>query len=223
MKRLLITTTMLVSLGMASASAAPIVTITGIEMPKYETLTVHVIGGYNGGALVGQFILTTTTMGTFPGWCIDVWHDTVLGAQTGKTFDLGAITTDSNGHVLTASQIQQIGGLINYGNAHSSTNAESAATQLAIWKIEYGNTFSWDGNPSLDAQVAALISLAPTLTGDGFALSALNGQQTLACGLTDCGGSGGGSSSTVPEPASLGIIGLALAGLRWVKRRKKAA
>jgi hypothetical protein len=195
-----------------TAQATPIITVTDIEMQKFDTVTVHVPGGYNGGAYVGQFILTTN-LGVFGAWCIDLYHETFLGPQT-ITFDLGPITTDSNGKSLTATQIQEIGGLVNYGNAllagGGGTNDQSAAVQLAIWKIEVP-AFTWDGNPTLDALVAADIALAPTLIDPGFAMLALNGQQTLSCGNDDCSGGGGGGN--LPEPNTLVMFMLALATL----------
>jgi hypothetical protein len=44
--------------------------------------------------------------------------------------------------------------------------------------------------------------------------------RSLTVTLTDNGGGGGGGS--LPEPAGMAILGVALAGLGWVKRRRKA-
>lgn len=170
-------------IGLATAASAAPITVTDIEMPLNDILTVHVPGGYQGGAYVGQFLLTTSTGSVIPAWCIDLYHDTSLGAGQHVTYNFGAISTDSNGTALTNTQISEISGLVNYGDALLSTaagatNDNSAAIQLAIWKIEVP-TFTWSGGPV--AEVATLIADASTFGGLALAMTvAGNGQLSPA-------------------------------------------
>lgn len=209
----------------ATGAAADQITVTNIAMPYYETLTIDSPIAPTGG-YVGQLVLTTSANQIIDAWCIDLYHDTGLGS-TNLNYEIVPIATDNHpnyasGTPLTTMQIDEIAGLIAYGDnllatdAPGSRNQDSAAVQLAIWAVEYP-TFSYSsypasGNPAPQAlidETNSVIALAPSLNGDAWELEGLAGQQSYA--------------TLVPEPGSMALFGAALFGLLLLRRRDPQA
>ncbi|HEX3348559.1 MAG TPA: PEP-CTERM sorting domain-containing protein [Acetobacteraceae bacterium] len=200
-----------VFLALASAGpsiAAPI-TVTDVEVPLNEVITLET--PVSGAAYVGQIVLTTSA-GVIDAWCIDLSHDVYVGAND-LAYHIAPIATDFNGTILTSTQIQEIGGLVNYGNeliaSGSATAADSAGVQLAIWSIEEPS-FTYSGaSAAAQAEANMLIAEAPHFGGNAVAFASLVGTQSLAI-------------AAVPEPATLGLLGggLVMLGIaRWRRAR----
>ncbi len=161
-------------------------------------------------------------------WCLDIYDF----LTTSGTYTAGPLTTAGSGGtnpLLNASQISEIGSVMVNGSAliGSDTNV-SAATQLAIWKLEYGASFTYSGVSaavgSLAQQYVTNVSAGgvwdcPTCT---VTLLSLNGDQNLGYGSQT---TGRGGESATPLPAALPLFagGLGVVGLLgWRKKRKNA-
>ncbi len=99
-------------------------------------------------------------------------------------YTTGPIMDDHHGAKLTVKQHQEISGLIHRGDALFAsgkvTSTDSAATQLAIWSIEYP-TFTYSGaSEATRAEANQLIANAPHRTGGEGSLVALGGTQSFA-------------------------------------------
>jgi hypothetical protein len=95
------------------------------------------------GANAGQSLLA---------WCLDIYTYLVNPSPSSTTYNLGTLTNAGSGGLnptLTNTQIGEIGALMFNGQRliSSSPNA-SAATQLAIWEVEYGSKLTFSGLPS---------------------------------------------------------------------------
>ncbi|WP_158933315.1 PEP-CTERM sorting domain-containing protein [Acidisphaera sp. S103] len=195
--------------GWATPAAATPFTVTNVDVNLPEIITLNTPVPVT--AYVGQLVLTTT-IGTLNVWCIDVYHDIGLGAQD-LPYTTGSISTDFHGITLTTTQIDEISGLVGYGDAllaePGATSTESAGVQLAIWSVEYDN-FSYSGaSAATVAEANKLIALAPTLAGSANAVIGLDGTQSFAI-------------DQIPEPASLAVLGAGLTGIGLVRRGRRA-
>jgi PEP-CTERM motif len=141
---------------------------------------------------------------------------------------------DANGNGKTAQQTSdRIGQLVDYANSNDLIRnaAESTALQLAIWNIIYdtdnsvvGGIFSDRSGRLFDRFADRLLadSLVWGMALDVYVLTKDGSQDFLLTGATSHPVSTPPVSG-VPEPATLGLVGLALAAAGVASRRRSAA
>jgi hypothetical protein len=180
------------------------------------------------------------TLGVF---CTDIFTDLVL---SGGYFVAEGTIEDGKGVALSAPIQSDIGWLINnYETPNADTLALegegmtpdefAAATQVAIWQTEYGAadfTFDSYSDTSLNyvsaldpGWVSDLESLIGTFGGtvDEWEPSDSSGNPNpeLNQGQSFVGGGVITNQEPVPEPASMALLSVAVAGLAAVRRRKR--
>jgi hypothetical protein len=153
-------------------------------------------------------------------WCLDV-YDPLLGNGNGGSGPFTYNITLPQPPTLSVKQILEIGGLMANGNANIGTANVSAATQLAIWEVEYGSAFRFAG---VSWQTS---NLATTLINDLGSSIPLNANIEL---FTDEGNQTLGTLITpfitpTPLPAALPLFatGIGVMGLLGWRRKKRKA
>jgi hypothetical protein len=150
--------------GVTSASATTF-TYSSYSVENEQNITILTPNSISGG--MGQIDLIGSGVNAgqdILAWCLDIY--TYLNSA--GTYQMGSLTTAGSGHgnpSLTNAQIGEIGSLIAHGDAIINTAYDvSAAIQLAIWKVEYGNSFTYRG---VDSGVTSLANtyLADVETG----------------------------------------------------------
>jgi hypothetical protein len=194
----------------ADAALAGTFSYDSYSVVNEQTINITNPNAVTGGA--GEIVLNGTGANagtTLPVWCLDIYN---FLANSG-TYNVGTLTMAGAGGLnptLTATQIGQIGALmLNGGQLINSSADASAATQLAIWKVEYGSSFAFNGDLSPGA-----VSIAQT------ELNNLNG---LWAPVSPTLLSGPGNQTmgfvTTPLPATWSMLLAALVGVGMLTAR----
>ena len=214
--------------GGGAASAATTLTISGVGVESYNTVSnVPFISTAISTAILFPISAISGALPNLPHvaglgvgdtlivFCDDLVHDVGIGAG-GYHYEVGAVTTDSNGNSLSVQQSNEMGQLADLGRALYYANpadaADLTAVQTAIWDIEY-NTTSISANPypGEDPTVASEIA-GIGYHGGGYAvgLIGLDNEQSQILGAT-----------SVPEPATWAMMMLGFGGLGVAMRNNR--
>ena len=168
--------------------------------------------GYTGAVRVGQFRLSGDSgFGNFLAFCVDL----------AKFMSTGNSYTTSSGSAFGATVDGYIDRLFTSAYASVDTAVKGAAFQLALWEIisDTGSGYNLAGGSFKATAGSAVINQANSyLTGlagastGGYSITYLNSNtsQNLV------------TVSPVPLPAALGMLGVGIASLFGLRRRKKA-
>jgi hypothetical protein len=199
----------------AATPASADITYSSFSDLGSQAITINYVGNTGPGnatsltADAGEFALNDvknngTPLGTLYTFCFDIFDY----LQSPGSFTGTSLVTGPTGQTLDA--------LLYNGEqliaAGTDTNA-TAGLQLAIWEMEYANTgVTFDASPDVTAD-------ATTFQND-----VINGTWNVAqnTAVEELTGSGNQSQiALVPEPASLAVLGIGMAGLA-ARRRKRA-
>lgn len=199
-----------------SASAGTVnVTYQGSNVfgtPNYSRAVSITSPTYTGGAQAGAFRLVGDNgFGSFVGFCVDLANF----MTSGNTY------TTSGTSAYNAAVDNNIDKLFTSSYASVDTANEAAAFQLAIWEIitDTGKSLSLTGGSFLATAGIGVINTANSY------LAALSGASTGGYNITYLNSRSSQdlvTVSPVPVPAALGMLGLGLASLFGLRRRKKA-
>ena len=224
MKRTILAAALLASTALATPASADTYQMDNFTVAP-GAQSVHITSPINLNVSAGQVILHSNTQGDLEVWCLDL-TDLLFKPYLFQE----AVYTSGNlpglpAGGLSLNQVRQIANLMEFGLTINPDADSDAATQLAIWKVEYGAGFSDTGlSLSLSTKVALL--LADTVNGGLF--------DCPGCSLTILSDAVSAPNQamgfvTVPVPGPVvgaglpGIIAAcgALWGLGWRRRRKQ--
>lgn len=183
--------------------------------PNLSSSVTIVSPSFNGSTAAGPFRLTGDNgFGDFDAFCIDLAHY----MSSGNTYTVSGAS--SYGAVVDS----YIDRLFTSAYASLVTSVQGAAFQVALWEIITDTGAASGYDLGLGAFTATSSNASVISQATGY-LAGLTGASTGGYNLTFLANASSQdlvTVSPVPVPAAFGMLGLGLAGLFGLRRRKKA-
>ncbi len=232
----------------AGSALADTVTVTNYTYGANDSVANN-LGGDN-PAIATQIDVSTTSVGTLDTYCTDLFDYIYSGTTYTYTREAlaageGYVTAsnDTFGKNWTQTQVNLLTALLDNGSI-AANNINTAAVQVAIWEIEYGtetsnafNVLANFGQGSVgvtDATLTAAQTYLNDVTSGAWSSAGFSGYTVEYLTAPITGGSTQpllylasnttnfpqGNPPAVPEPATIGVLGMGLLGLAYARRRK---
>jgi len=200
----------------SAPASAGLITVSGFSQGSATTVHIQSLAPNTGLHVYAGGFNTTDGNTNFVSWCVDILQGTYFNSpatdytQVSGAAALGAARADALARLAT----------LYLGTVNNAVT--SAAFQLAVWEIVYenGNNAYNIGSGNFSA-FGASDGSALTLAQNW--LSNLPGSSTYSTSVWQSGTRQDLVTFTnVPEPSSLALIGLGLAGMAFMRRRRKS-
>jgi hypothetical protein len=198
----------------ATAPASAAITMKDAEIPQAINITISDVDapGVNGTFVLGEMVFTDTTNKTWEAFCADLFNEIGLGSGQNMQYNLGAVGTDNNGHVLSADTLGHMAYIADVGFDSSQAYVQQAA-QAAFWRVEYGSHFVWSVSDSSVTTLANQLIASSNRSAPGQFLEL----QSVGHASQNFWTPGG-----VPEPSSWALMLIGFGGLGGMLRHRRS-
>lgn len=196
-------------------AAASLITVTSFSQPNPVTVRIQSTTPSTGLYVYAGGFNTTDGTNSFVSWCVDILQSTYFGSPAN---DYTLVNAAAVSHI-GAARADALGALATQYLGSVNNASTSAAFQLAVWEIVYetagagynlnsGNFSAWGASDGSLGLAQGWLSNLPGTSTHTASVWQSPTRQDLAV------------FTTVPEPATFGLLAAGLCGLAFVRRRR---